>query len=149
MSNKVSKSLSSFVRFILAFASRKGKKTLHLDAVSSKLGKLKTQVLLAAYAIWSMRGIARVHGFTVRVGATVASAISKGVALLVEIIVLTLAAYFTAFLVPGALTAIATTALTSVSGAVQTLFQTVLSMTIVATIIMLFIGIIVETFRGL
>ncbi len=80
---------------------------------------------------------------------TVASAVNKGVALLVEVIVLTLAAYFTAFLIPGALTAIATTALTSVSSAVATLFQTVLSLTIVAVIILLFVGVIADTFRSI
>ncbi len=80
---------------------------------------------------------------------SIAGAATKGAALLVEVIMLTLASYFTAFLIPGSLTAIATTALTSVSGAVQTLFQTVLSLVIVATIIMLFLSIIVETFRTL
>jgi hypothetical protein len=78
----------------------------------------------------------------------IAGAANKGAAILVEVIMLTLAAYFTAFLVPGALTAIATTALTSVSGAVQTLFQTVLSLVVVATIIMLFLSVIVDTFRA-
>ncbi len=102
-----------------------------------------------AFLMSSVKGIANVHGFGVRRSGTIAGAATKGAALLIEIIMLTLAAYFTAFLIPGALTAIATTALTSVSGAVVTLFQTVLSLVIVATIIMLFLSLIIETFRSL
>jgi hypothetical protein len=80
---------------------------------------------------------------------SVASGVNKGVALIVEIILLSLAGQFVAAFVPSTLTAIATTALTSVNGAVQTIFQTGLSLTLVGTIILLFIGVIAETFRAL
>lgn len=80
---------------------------------------------------------------------SVASGVNKGVALIVEIILLSLAGQFVAAFVPSTLTAIATTALTSVNGAVTTIFQTGLSLTLVGTIILLFIGVIAETFRAL
>ncbi len=84
-----------------------------------------------------------------RSGDAIQSYLMKGVAIIIEIIMLVIAGYFAALLVPGLLTAIATTALTSVSGAVITLFQTILPFTFVTVIIMLFLSVLVETFRAI
>ena len=84
-----------------------------------------------------------------RSGDVITNTLVKGLAIIVEIIMLVIAGYFAALLVPGLLTAIATTALTSVSGAVITLFQTILPFTFVTVIIMLFLSVLVETFRAI
>ena len=73
-----------------------------------------------------------------------ASSVNRGIAFIVEIIFLTLGLYFAAFLLPGALTAIATTALTSVNAGVITVFQVVVPFTAVATLILLLIGVVRE-----
>jgi hypothetical protein len=73
-----------------------------------------------------------------------ASSVNRGIAFIVEIIFLTLGLYFAAFLLPGALTAIATTALTSVNAGVITIFQVVVPFTAVATLILLLIGVVRE-----
>lgn len=65
-----------------------------------------------------------------------------GIDLIVEIIFLTLALYVEAFTLPGALTAIATTALTSVNSGVITLFQVVIPLTAVIVTILLLITIV-------
>ena len=85
----------------------------------------------------------------VKRAAAISQGVNKGVALIVEIILLSLAGQFVAAFIPSTLTAIATTALTSVNGAVISIFQTGLSLTLVGTIILLFIGVIAETFRSL
>jgi len=72
------------------------------------------------------------------------SSVNRGIAFIVEIIFLTLGLYFAAFLLPGALTAIATTALTSVNAGVITIFQVVVPFTAVATLILLLIGVVRE-----
>ena len=101
-----------------------------------------------AYYVYSQRGVLAARGFVVkRSGDVIANYLMKGVAIIVEIIMLVIAGYFAALLVPGLLTAIATTALTSVAPAVQTLFQTILPFTFVTVIIMLFLSVLVETFR--
>ena len=73
-----------------------------------------------------------------------ASSVNRGIAFIVEIIFLTLGLYFAAFLLPGALTAIATTALTSVNAGVVTIFQVVVPFTAVATLVLLLIGVVRE-----
>jgi hypothetical protein len=72
------------------------------------------------------------------------TAVSRGVAFIVEIIFLTLGLYFAAFLLPGALTAIATTALTSVNAGVVTVFQIVVPFTAIATLVLLLIAVVRE-----
>lgn len=84
-----------------------------------------------------------------RSGDVITNTLMKGVAIIVTIIMLVIAGYFAALLVPGLLTAIATTALTSVSSAVITLFQTILPFTFVTVVIMLFLSVLIETFRTL
>lgn len=110
---------------------------------------LRAYVLTQAYAVWSNRGILATKGVTVRSGDIVGAYLMKGVGIIIEIIMLVIAGYFAALLVPGVLTAFATTALTSVSTAVQTLFQTILPFTFVTVIIMLFLSVLVETFRAI
>jgi hypothetical protein len=73
-----------------------------------------------------------------------ASSVNRGIAFIVEIIFLTLGLYFAAFLLPGALTAIATTALTSVNPGVVTVFQVVVPFTAIATLVLLLIGVVRE-----
>lgn len=107
--------------------------------VLSVLNVLKSQVLLAAYHAFAERTLAAVG--TRRAAST---AMNRGVTFIVEIIFLTLGLYFAAFLLPGALTAIATTALTSVNAGVQTIFQVVVPFTAVATLILLLIGVVRE-----
>ena len=72
------------------------------------------------------------------------TAVNRGISFIVEIIFLTLGLYFAAFLLPGALTAIATTALTSVNAGVVTIFQVVVPFTAVATLVLLLIGVVRE-----
>jgi hypothetical protein len=92
------------------------------------------------YALYGEAGIAATKGISI----IRASAINRGVAFIVEIIFLTLGLYFAAFLLPGSLTAIATTALTSVNTGVQTVFQIVVPFTAVATLVLLLIGVVRE-----
>lgn len=82
-----------------------------------------------------------------RAGSAVNHAMTKGIVIIVQIIMLVIAGYFAALLVPGLLTAFATTALTSVSAAVITLFQTILPFTFVTVVILLFLAVLVETFK--
>jgi hypothetical protein len=56
-----------------------------------------------------------------------------------KIILLAIAVYIVAFIVPQALTALATAALTSVNSAVITLFQVVLAVIVVLAIVLLFL----------
>ena len=72
------------------------------------------------------------------------SSVNRGIAFFDEIIFLTVGLYFAAFLLPGALTAFATTALTSVNAGVITIFQVVVPFTAVATLILLLIGVVRE-----
>ena len=68
--------------------------------------------------------------------------IDVGIELIVAIIFLTVATYFAAFSLPGALTAIATTALTSVNAGVVVIFQTLVSLVVVFTLILLYVGVV-------
>lgn len=70
------------------------------------------------------------------------SAMNEGVAIVVEVIFLAIGIYVAAFILPGALTAIATTALTSVNSGVITLFQTLTPLIAVVVLILLFIAVV-------
>jgi hypothetical protein len=70
------------------------------------------------------------------------SAVNEGVGVVVEIIFLAIGIYVSAFILPGALTAIATTALTSVNAGVVTLFQTLVPLIAIVVLILLFISVI-------
>lgn len=67
---------------------------------------------------------------------------NEGVALVVEIIFLAVGIYVAAFILPGALTAIATTALTSVNAGVITLFQVLVPFITVVVLILLLIAVV-------
>lgn len=67
---------------------------------------------------------------------------NEGVALVVEIIFLAVGIYVAAFILPGALTAIATTALTSVNAGVQTLFQVLVPFITIVVLILLLIAVV-------
>ena len=70
------------------------------------------------------------------------SNMTRGVSLVVEIIFLAVGLYVAAFILPGALTAIATTALTSVNSGVVTLFQVLVPLISVVVIILLMIAVV-------
>lgn len=65
-----------------------------------------------------------------------------GVNLIVEIVFLSIGLYVAAFILPGALTAIATTALTSVNTGVITIFQVLVPIVAVVTLIILLIAVV-------
>ena len=67
---------------------------------------------------------------------------SQGVSLIVEIIFLSIGIYVAAFILPGALTAIATTALTSVNSGVITIFQVLVPIVAVVTLILLLLSVV-------
>jgi len=69
-------------------------------------------------------------------------ATTTGVNLIVEIVFLSVGLYVAAFILPGALTAIATTALTSVNSGVITIFQVLVPIVAVVVLILLLIGVI-------
>ncbi|MDG6998463.1 MAG: hypothetical protein JRN15_05035 [Nitrososphaerota archaeon] len=69
-------------------------------------------------------------------------AAGRGIDLVIEVIMIAIGLYVAAFILPGALTAIATTALTSVNGGVQTLFQVLVPLIAVVVLILLLIGVI-------
>jgi hypothetical protein len=73
------------------------------------------------------------------------SSINEGIGIVIEVIFLAVGLYVAAFILPGALTAIATTALTSVNGGTVTLFQTLVPLIAIVVIILLFIGMIRKT----
>lgn len=70
------------------------------------------------------------------------NSVSEGVGLIVEIIFISIGLYVAAFILPGALTAIATTALTSVNGGVQTLFQVLVPIMAVVVLILLLVAVV-------
>ena len=70
------------------------------------------------------------------------SGMTRGVELVVEIIFLAVGLYVAAFILPGALTAISTTALTSVNPGVITLFQVLVPLISVVVIILLMIAVV-------
>lgn len=70
------------------------------------------------------------------------TAMNEGVALVVEIIFLAVGVYVAAFILPGALTAIATTALTSVNAGVVTLFQVLVPFITIVVLILLLISVV-------
>ena len=108
--------------------------------LASILNALKSQVLARAYYVWSQKGILAANGWShSRSGTTM---IDVGIELIVAIIFLTVATYFAAFSLPGALTAIATTALTSVNAGVVVIFQTLVSLVVVFTLILLYVGVV-------
>lgn len=125
---------TSFYRFASA------KARIAYLRVLAVLALLQTQVLIAAYHAFAENVLSAVG--VKRMGA--ATAMNRGVTFIVEVIFLTLGLYFAAFLLPGALTAIATTALTSVNAGVITIFQVVVPFTAVATLILLLIGVVRE-----
>jgi hypothetical protein len=67
---------------------------------------------------------------------------SEGVGILLAGIFAVIFLYFVAYAVPGALTAIATTALTSVNGGVQTIFQVLFSIVAVFTFLLILVAVI-------
>lgn len=71
-----------------------------------------------------------------------AGAMSEGLTIVVEVIFLSIALYVAAFVLPGALTAIATTALTSVNSGTITLFQTLVPLVAVVVIVLLFLAVL-------
>lgn len=66
----------------------------------------------------------------------------EGVGILLAGIFAVIFLYFVAYAVPGALTAIATTALTSVNGGVQTIFQVLFSIVAVFTFLLILVAVI-------
>jgi len=121
-----------------------------ISTLKQRMYTIRMAVILAAFALWQYAGIAATKGVsTKRSGSALSGAMSKGLIIIIEIIFLVIAGYFAALLIPGVLTAFATTALTSVNGAVITLFQTILPFTFVTVIILLFLSVLVETFRML
>jgi hypothetical protein len=68
--------------------------------------------------------------------------INEGVGILLAGIFAVIFLYFVAYSVPGALTAIATTALTSVNGGVQTIFQVLFSIVAVFTFLLILVAVI-------
>ncbi len=66
----------------------------------------------------------------------------QGVNLIVEIVFLAIGLYVAAFILPGALTAIATTALTSVNSGVVTIFQVLVPIVAIVTLIILLIAVV-------
>ena len=71
-----------------------------------------------------------------------AASTQMGVNLIVEIVFLSIGLYVAAFILPGALTAIATTALTSVNTGVITIFQVLVPIVAVVTLIILLIAVV-------
>jgi hypothetical protein len=67
---------------------------------------------------------------------------SEGYGIVVTVIFLVVALYVVAFTLPGALTAISTTALTSVNAGVITLFQQLIPLIAVVVIILVLIGVV-------
>lgn len=67
---------------------------------------------------------------------------NEGITLIVEVIFLALGVYVAAFILPGALTAIATTALTSVNSGVVTVFQVLVPFVTVVVLILLLIAVV-------
>lgn len=139
--------LFSFLKALFTDPVRTIRLSFYRAAVTQR--KLREYVLMHAYYIWQSRGLLQASGVQLRHGDVIQQYLVKGIAIIVEIIMLVIAGYFAALLVPGLLTAIATTALTSVSSAVVTLFQTILPFTFVTVIIMLFLSVLVETFRAI
>lgn len=72
------------------------------------------------------------HGMRLR-------AVSEGTALVEKVIFLVIGFYVSAYTLPGAFTAIATTAMTSVSGGVISLFQNLLPLIGIVVVVLLFI----------
>ena len=70
------------------------------------------------------------------------SSINEGIGIVIEIIFLAVGLYVAAFILPGALTAIATTALTSVNPGVMTLFQVLVPLIAVVVLLLLLIAVI-------
>jgi uncharacterized membrane protein len=72
------------------------------------------------------------HGYTTQ----------EGVGILLAGIFAVIFLYFVAYALPGALTAIATTALTSVNAGVQTIFQVLFSIVAVFTFLLILVAVI-------
>jgi hypothetical protein len=66
----------------------------------------------------------------------------RGIGLIVEIIFLAISIYVIAFILPGALTAISTTALTSVNAGVIVMFQVLVPLIAIVVVILLLISIV-------
>jgi len=71
-----------------------------------------------------------------------------GINLIIEIIFLAISIYVIAFIMPGALTAIATTALTSVNAGVITMFQILVPLISIVVVILLLISIVRRAVRS-
>jgi hypothetical protein len=131
--------LYSFIRALISAPSRtKQALKLKMLATLALFNKLKTQVLLRAYAIYTSRGIVQANGFAARRGFTT----SEGIGILMAGIFAVIFLYFVAFAVPGALTAIATTALVSVNAGIQTIFQVLFALVAVFTFILILVSVL-------
>ena len=74
--------------------------------------------------------------------ATRAGSTNLGINLIIEVIFLAITIYVLAFILPGALTAIATTALTSVNAGVVVMFQILIPLIAIVVVILLLISIV-------
>jgi hypothetical protein len=72
----------------------------------------------------------------------------RGIGLIVEIIFLAISIYVIAFILPGALTAISTTALTSVNAGVIVMFQVLVPLIAIVVVILLLISIVRRAVRA-
>lgn len=148
MSNKISGAVLSFVYAISnSLVSRADSLRMKALRGLSAVNQLRVQILYECYAVWQGRGVLAARGFTARGGA-LSAGVNKGVLLIIEVILLSISGQFIVAFVPSTLTGFATAALTSVSTSVQTIFQQGLSLTFIAVIILLYIGVLVETFRA-
>ena len=71
-----------------------------------------------------------------------------GIEIVILIFILAIAVYAEAFTLPGALTAMATSALVSVNPGIVTLFQVVVPLAVIFTTILLFIAVIRQVIKG-
>lgn len=115
---------------------------LYALRVLSVLNALTSQVLNSAYHAFSERTLRAVGAKRVGAG----GAFNTGFEVIVLIIFLVVAIYVAAFTLPGALTAMATSALTSVNGGIITLFQVVVSLIAVVALILLLIAAVRKAF---
>lgn len=76
------------------------------------------------------------------------SGVEMGIEVVILIFILSIAVYAEAFTLPGALTAMATSALVSVNPGIVTLFQVVVPLAVIFTTILLFIAIIRHVIRS-
>lgn len=70
------------------------------------------------------------------------SASENGIDIIIEIVFLSVGLYVAAFILPGALTAIATEALTSVNAGVVTLFQVLVPIIAVVVLLLMLVSVV-------